>query len=288
MTFMAYSLGGAVAAAQGLVFSTSRFWSGYAFLFLLELCTILANELHDLPTDRINTNASPFNGGSRVLVEERLSPDAVRKAIFILIAGLIGVGLIIFFLSSVSSRIWVGLLLAVGMVLGLGYTIPPIRFCYRGVGELVVGITHSPYVILCGFVFQAGSLGDPRPWMISIPLFFAVLAAITLAGIPDWRADQAVGKRTLSVLFGQKSACLFAVAFATVAIVMAGLISQLPVLERYGHGIFMIAVPHWMVLTVAIGRLMRSNTYDRKINGIMQLALTFILWFGIVPLIGYV
>jgi 1,4-dihydroxy-2-naphthoate octaprenyltransferase len=155
-------------------------------------------------------------------------------------------------------------------------------------GELVVGITHSPYVILCGFIFQAGSLGDPRPWMISIPLFFAVLAAITLAGIPDYRADETVGKKTLSVIFGQKSACLLAMVFATVAVAMAELVLQFMALERWGYVLVMLAIPHWIVLTICIGRFIKSGHYDRKINGIMQLALTYVIWFAIVPLIGYV
>jgi len=286
MTFIGYSLGGAIATTQGPVFSASRFWSGYAFLFLLESCTILANELYDLPTDRINANASPFNGGSRVLVEGKLTPETVRKAIFVLLCGLAGMGVVILFLSSTSSRIWLGFLLAAGIVLGLGYTVPPVRFCYRGMGELVVGITHSPYVILYGFIVQAGSLGDPRPWMISIPLFFAVLVAITLAGIPDCRADQTVGKKTLSVALGQKRACLLAMVFAAVAIAMAGLMSHFLILERCGYVLIIVAIPHWIVLTVAIGRLIKSGNYDRRINGIMQLALTYIVWFGIVPLIG--
>lgn len=74
MTFIAYSLWEAISTSttQGPVLSTSQYWSGYAFLFLIELCTILANELYDLATDRINANANPFNGGSRVLVEGRL------------------------------------------------------------------------------------------------------------------------------------------------------------------------------------------------------------------------
>jgi 1,4-dihydroxy-2-naphthoate octaprenyltransferase len=288
MTFIAYSLGAAMTTTQGSVFSLGRFCWGYAFLFLLELCTILANELYDQPTDRINTNASPFNGGSRVLVEEKLTPEAVRKAVVVLLCVLVVMSFVILLFSNTASRLWVGLLLVTGMVLGLGYTVPPLRFCYRGMGELVVGITHSPYVILCGFLFQADSLGDPRPWVISIPLFFAVLAAITLAGIPDFLADQAVGKKTLSVAFGQKSACLLAMVFATIAVAMAGLFLHFLALGRWGYMLIMVAIPHWIVLTVCIGCFIKSRHYDRRINGIMQLALTYIIWFAIVPLVGYV
>jgi 1,4-dihydroxy-2-naphthoate octaprenyltransferase len=288
MTFIAYSLGGGLAISQGSVFSHGRFWLGYAFLFFLELCTILANELYDQPTDRINYNASPFNGGSRVLVEEKLTPEAVRKAVVVLLCALVGMSFAILLFSNTASRPWVGLLLVTGMVLGLGYTVPPLCFCYRGMGELVVGITHSPYVILCGFLFQANSLGDPRPWMISIPLFFAVLAAITLAGIPDFRADQAVGKKTLSVVFGQKNACLIAMVFATVAVATAGLFLRFLPMGRWGYVLIMVAIPHWIVLALCIGRFIKSQRYDRKINGILQLALTYIIWFAIVPLVGYV
>jgi 1,4-dihydroxy-2-naphthoate octaprenyltransferase len=204
--------------------------------------------------------------------------------------GLATVAFAILLLSSTYSRIWVGLLLMAGIIMGLGYTIPPIRFCYRGMGELIVGITQSPFVIICGFILQAGSLSDPRPWVISIPLFFAVLAAITLAGVPDWRADKTVGKKTLSVIFGQKKVCLLAIFFATIAIVAAVIIPQFLAWRHWQGWVYWLnlaAIPHWILLIVFIGYLIKTDHYDRKINGVMQLALGFIMWFSIVPLIGY-
>jgi 1,4-dihydroxy-2-naphthoate octaprenyltransferase len=155
-------------------------------------------------------------------------------------------------------------------------------------GELVVGITHSPYVICCGFVFQAGSLGNPMPWTISLPLFFSVLAAITLAGIPDCRADQTVGKKTLSVIFGPKRACQLAMVFATLAIATSGLVSHLLDWPRGGYWLILVAVPNWIVLTLALARFIKSGIYDRRIDRILQLALTYIVWFGLFPLVSYV
>ena len=78
LSFVAYSLGTAMAGAKGLGFTLNTYLLGYAYLFLLELCAVLSNELWDLPMDRINRNASPFNGGSRVLVEGRLKPAEVQ------------------------------------------------------------------------------------------------------------------------------------------------------------------------------------------------------------------
>jgi 1,4-dihydroxy-2-naphthoate octaprenyltransferase len=289
MTFIAYSLGASLAAGEASAFDTARFWLGYAFLFLLELCTILANELYDLPTDRINTNASAFNGGSRVLVEKKLTPEAVRRVLFLLMCGLVFIAFSILLISGTFSRIRIGFLLLAGVIMGLGYTTPPLRFGYRGMGELIVAVTHSPFVIIWGFILQAGSIWDPMPWVISTPLFFAVLAAITLAGVPDWRADKTVGKKTLSVLMGRKKACVLAILFATIAVAEAGIIPQYPALEHgqgWAYWLSFITIAHWFFLILSIAYLIKSAHYDRTINGIMQLALGYIVWFGIIPLIG--
>lgn len=285
MSFIAYSLGAALAGEKGLGFTWHTYLLGYAYLFILELCAVLSNELWDLPTDRINHNASPFNGGSRILVEGGLTPKAVQTFLKWVLCLLVGSGLWLLFECDDSSRIPVTVLLMAGVFMGLGYTIPPLKFSYRGVGELVVGLTHAPYVILCGFVFQSGSWADSSPWIMSAPLFFAVLAAITLAGVPDQHADKRAFKKTLSVVFGEQTACLLAVVFATLAVVMGTLLWRFQVVEASGGLFVVVAIPHWALLLLAIFLLVKSGNYDRRIDGIMQIALSYILWFGMIPLV---
>ena len=263
MTFVAYSLGAAIANSKGLEFSRSVYLLGYGYLFLLELCAVVSNELWDLPTDRINRNASPFNGGSRVLVEGRLSPEEVKTFLIRTLCLLVGSGILLVFACDPTSRIRVIVLLIAGAFMGLGYTIPPIKFSYRGLGELVVGLTHSPYVILCGFVFQSGSWADPTPWIMSAPLFFAVLAAITLSGVPDQRADKRAFKKTLSVVFGEQTACLLAVLFATLAVVIGTLVWHFQMMAGSGGLLVVIATPHWALLLTAIFFLI---SFCRKIQ----------------------
>jgi 1,4-dihydroxy-2-naphthoate octaprenyltransferase len=287
MTFVAYSLGAAIAGSKGLEFSWGIYLSGYVYLFLLELCAVLSNELWDLPTDRINRNASPFNGGSRVLVEGRLSPEEVKTFLIRTLCLFLGSGIWLVFVCDPTSRIRVIVLLIAGAFMGLGYTVPPIKFCYRGLGELVVGLTHGPYVILCGFVFQSGSWADPTPWIISAPLFFAVLAAITLAGVPDQRADKRAFKKTLSVVFGEQTACLMAVVFATLAVFIGTLVWHFQMIAGSGGLLVVIATPHWALLLIPIFFLIKSGDYDRRIDGIMQIALSYIIWFGMIPLVNF-
>jgi 1,4-dihydroxy-2-naphthoate octaprenyltransferase len=287
MTLIAYGLGAAIAASRNFAFSLSVFVLGYAYLFLLEFCAILANELFDLPSDRINKNASPFNGGSRVLVEGRLGPAEVKKALGAGLLVLTGLGLWLVMACHSSTVIWVVLLLAAGLLMGLGYTVPPLKFCYRGLGELVVGIMQSPYVILCGYVFQTGTLTQAAPWLVGIPLFFAVLAAITLSGIPDHQADKAVSKKTLSVLLGQRQAALLSGLFATLA-AFAGIGMWRLTLQHDKLGLFMLAaVGHGIILIIAVARLAKMGGHAGRIDGVMLLALSYIIWFTAVPLAIY-
>jgi 1,4-dihydroxy-2-naphthoate octaprenyltransferase len=288
MTFMAYSLGAVVAASKTQAFDVSLFLLGYLYLCLLELCTILANELFDLPTDRINENASPFNGGSRMLVEGRLQPSEVKTALTVKFLLLAVLGLWLVIACNPDARRWVILFLTGGLIMGLGYTVPPLKFCYRGLGELVVGMTHSPYVILCGYVFQSSSWSDPIPWLTSVPLFFAVLGAITLAGIPDHQADQAVSKKTLSVLLGQRRAALLAGLFVILAF-LTGMAIWRSTLVQEPLGILMLlAAAHGIILVIAISRRVKSAGLVGRIDGVMQLALSYIVWFGVIPLAIYV
>ena len=86
MTWLAYSLG---ALAQSVVvgrFNLRLYLLGYLVLFLIEFCTILANEYFDYDSDRQNMNFSTFTGGTRALVEGNLTFREVRIGIFVALA----------------------------------------------------------------------------------------------------------------------------------------------------------------------------------------------------------
>lgn len=288
MACIAYSMGAAAASATSQKFDLSVYAVGYAVIFLVEVCTIFCNEYYDFGTDRLNENFSIFTGGTRVLVEGKLSFKELKTGIFI-------VALLITMMSSLLIRIDGDVspsllisFLVLGLFLGIGYTVPPLKFSYRGMGELVVGTTHSFYLVLSGYVFQTGIWQNSLPWLLSIPLFFAVLAANTLAGIPDRVADEAVSKRSISVVFGSRRAtvlaavCLLVAAFAGTALwyfsIIGGPLSLL----------ILVAIPHGMLLLRALLELMRAEKYDRRIDRIMGMALSYIIWFGLVPLISLI
>ncbi len=74
MTWLAYTAGALGAAkVNGSTFQWRAYLWGYVCLFFLELSTVLTNDLFDYESDRKNVLYGPFTGGSRTLVEGRLT-----------------------------------------------------------------------------------------------------------------------------------------------------------------------------------------------------------------------
>jgi len=287
MVIITYGVGAAIASAQTGQFNWTWCILGWACLFLIELATVMSNEYLDYASDRVNKNTSPFTGGSRMLVDGPLTFPEVRRAI---------IGVLVLFTAAAAAlvsilppehRLVTAMWLLLGVVLGIGYTAPPLRLSYRGLGELDVAFTHSAYVILVGYVVQTGVSSNPLPWLVSIPSFFAVLSANTLAGIPDHEADASVRKRSLSVLLGHRAAATIAIVSALAAAGAGMWLWRSGMIGGRVGMVFAAAVVHALALTVALSGFLRSGSYDRRIDPIMINALNFIIWFGIIPLIYF-
>jgi 1,4-dihydroxy-2-naphthoate octaprenyltransferase len=281
MTWLAYLLGALLASIGGAL-DHAAFWWGLAALFFLEAATVLSNDLLDLESDRINLNFGPFTGGSRVLVDGRLSAPQVQRAIGVaLLLALSCAGGI---LATSAEPAASGVLLLVMAALALGYTVPPLELSRRGLGELDVGLTHATGAILCGFVFQGGAPGDPAPWLLSAPLALAVLPSIILAGVADCAADRAVGKGTLAVRLGVRGAFALAGSFAMLAAAAALILIWATPVGGLLAGIEYLAPLHAMLLLLLLARQAPRADDIARIDGLMVAALAYMLWFVVVPL----
>jgi len=156
-TWIAYSLGAMAAPKRAHKWNHKVSWVGYLVLFLIELSTILANEFCDYGTDRLNKDAGPFTGGTKVLVEGKLGFVEVKAGILASLILALGFGYLLIRINEQVYSFSILLLIITGLFLGLGCAAPPLKFSYRGLGEITVAITYSPYVILCGYIFQQGS-----------------------------------------------------------------------------------------------------------------------------------
>jgi 1,4-dihydroxy-2-naphthoate polyprenyltransferase len=281
MSAAAYGLGAAMAARQTGDFALRPFWIGLASLVTLKAATVFVNELVDYESDCRNTHAGIFTGGSRVLVEGKIGRKAMRAGVAAM--------LVLFFVTIMAlwpqtRSVACFVLLGVLSVLAIGYTAPPLKLCWRGLGELDVGVTHSFLVVLFGFSVQGVSPGTLLPWLVSIPMFLAILPAITLSGIPDHDADRAAGKRTLSVIFGPRAATRIAEVTAVLAAAFAIWADMTGALSKAFGGITVFTLTHATVLTILLERHIDHRLAPGRIDGLMVSSLLYILWFVAFPL----
>jgi 1,4-dihydroxy-2-naphthoate octaprenyltransferase len=178
------------------------------------------------------------------------------------------------------------LISAVFFVVALGYTIPPLKLSYRGLGELTVGITHSFAVVLSGYLFQGGSLQDSFSWWLSLPLFLSVLPSIILAGIPDYEADAIADKKTIAVRLGSRGAIQLAIFFTTISALSVIIFSLSGVLPKIFSGILYGVIPHAILLVTLLGRHLQKKFIHGRIDALIIAALTYLMWFAIIPLLN--
>jgi 1,4-dihydroxy-2-naphthoate octaprenyltransferase len=282
MTGIAYALGAFAAEKLSYGFSWVTFWLGYLLIFLIELATVYINEIYDYDTDSMNKQYGIFNGGSRVLVNQELSLTNLKTAVFRIIAAIPIVFILLGFSSSSPVLPMLVLSLTL-MIMAFGYTARPLSLCYRTMGELTVGLTHSIMVILCGFIFQGGAYADPFPWMLSVPLFFSIIPSITLAGIPDYEADRLAGKRTLAVRFGKNTAARIAIGCSILALVTSFYLYVKNDVPGAYNLMLIFPALHALWLISALLKYIGLEQKPAQINKLMILALTFLMWFALIP-----
>lgn len=286
MTFAAYAAGAFGAVSSGYAFNSPLFWLGYLWIFLLEVATVFTNDYFDFQTDKQNKFFGPFNGGSRVLVEGELRPEKLKKA-SLLLFGLSLLAAILLLISLPGPGLGTVFFIVLFFTIALGYTVPPLRLSYRGLGELDVALTHSIAVILSGYVFLGGSFTDPLPWLLSLPIFLAILPSIILAGIPDYEADKAASKKTLAVRLGRKGAAGVAAAITLLAAAVLVYWKEGEVVPgTYGNAVYG-ALLHSFLLLALLYQYLKKPEAPGRIDDLMVASLTYLLWFVLIPLFRF-
>ncbi len=191
----------------------------------------VANDVFDTMSGADDANVTPtqFSGGSRVIQYGLVSlrQMATLSTIFYVLAGLIG--LILLATHGSTALLAIGI---VGFIVSLGYTAPPLKFVYRGLGEIAVALGFGPLMLLGAYVVQTGGSIAWEPAVASIPVALLVSLILYVNEIPDRRGDARAGKRTLPVRFSREAVIggyNVAVAAAYVVLVVGVVVGALPV-----------------------------------------------------------
>ena len=196
-TIVPVVLGIAIAARQGSFDLLTAVLTVVGASFV-QLGLNVANDVFDTAQGADDANVTPtkFSGGSRVIQYGLVSfrQMAGLATIFYVAAGLIG--LVLLALRGSPALLAIGV---VGFIVSIGYTAPPLKFVYRGLGEIAVAVGFGPLMLLGAYVVQTRGAFSWEPLVASLPIALLVALILYVNEIPDRRGDARVGKRTLPV-----------------------------------------------------------------------------------------
>lgn len=181
---------------QALAFSINRnlnwhyFWLGLLGVGLVLSGVELFNEYFDAK-----------EGGDRIFLAEKPHiPD------YFYYLGLFVFILAFFIGLYLSLKIgWLILLFSfLGFLGAYFYVGPPIRWAYRGFGEIVITLSYGPFMLLGSFYLQARRIAA-APILVSLILGLLIFSLSIANEIPDYFQDKLVGKRNLVVRLGRKA-----------------------------------------------------------------------------------
>lgn len=226
-SFVPVWIGVAAVAYQGRDVSLSLLLLTLLAIALVHAGVNVLNDYYDElnGTDRCNTKRLfPFTGGSRFIQNGVLGTEEtfLFGALLVSAAMLLGISLA---WSSGMGLLWIGLL---GLLLGWGYSAPPLRFNSRGMGEPAVALGFGVLIPLGTWYVQTGEMAW-YPVLVSLPVALLVMNVLYINQFPDHDADVVSGKHHWVVRLGlERASLVYRVASAgTVAIVILLVITGL-------------------------------------------------------------
>ena len=280
-TLVPVALGIFIAARQGSFDLVAALLTIVAASFV-QLGLNVANDVFDTIQGADDANVTPtqFSGGSRVIQYGLVSlrQMAALSTVFYVLAGVIG--LVLLATRGSTELLVIGV---VGIIVSLGYTAPPLKFVYRGLGEIAVALGFGPFMLVGAYVVQTRGALSWEPFVASVPVALLVALILYVNEIPDRRGDARAGKRTLPVRFSSRAVIAgynTAAALAYVALVAGVIAGLLPVPAL----LMLLTIP----LALQVSRGLEPN-YDNPygLMAVMGVNVKLHLMAGLALLAGY-
>ena len=280
-TIVPVVLGIAIAARQGSfdLLTAALTVVGAAFV---QLGLNVANDVFDSVQGADDANVTPtqFSGGSRVIQYGLVTLRQMAGLATIFYFAAAAIGVILLALRGSPALLAIGV---IGFIVSIGYTAPPLKLVYRGLGEVAVALGFGPLMLLGAYVVQTGGTLTWEPVVASLPIALLVALILYVNEIPDRRGDARAGKRTLpvrlpkaTVVGGYRLAAVAAYAILVVG-VAAGLL-PIPAL------LALLSIP----LALQVSRGLEPN-YDNPyaLMAVMGVNVKLHLYAGLLLLGGY-
>ncbi len=192
-------LGVAMALYAGATLNLPALLWGQVAITAIQWMTSYNNEFFDLAADRANRSPTRWAGGSRVLTDGLLPPQAALMAALVL--GALGLSAALVLTWVVRTGPLTLPLIALALLWAWNYSAPPVRLEGRGLGELTVALLVPGMTPLVGFYLQTGQF-KPLVLLAVVPLCCLQISTQLSTEFSDATGDAAAGKRTLVVRLG--------------------------------------------------------------------------------------
>jgi 1,4-dihydroxy-2-naphthoate polyprenyltransferase len=201
-----YLLGAAWAYAIAGAFDAAVFWSGLGGVVLAVIGVEAFNEYFDarMGTDRVfNPEEAPPVTQAVLWIGVAAFAGALAVGVHLTIHG--GWPILAFALAGGAAAIF--------------YEAPPLRWSYRGLGELVIALAYGPWMVLGSLYLHTGAASWSALAASLVPALLIMALAVVNA-IPDFHQDRLVGKRNLVVRMGRERAVRLYLALASTALLV--------------------------------------------------------------------
>lgn len=188
-----YFLGQALANFYQKYLDWNKFWLGFLGIFFA-LCGVeLFNEYFDAR-----------EGGDRIFSVEI---TAIPRQFYAL--GILSLGVSFCIGSYLALRTgWPILLFSfLGFMAAYFYVGPPLKWAYRGLGEIIIALSYGPFMLLGSYYLQTRRI-DLLPFFVSLICALIIFCLAIINEIPDYYQDKLSGKRNLVVKLGKGRAIL--------------------------------------------------------------------------------
>lgn len=251
-------------------------------LFAL-VATAFANDYADAESDMINRTFNIFSGGSRVIPEGLISETYMLRAIVIssslsVIFSLVLVGLL------KGHLIVLGLTL-IGLVIGIEYSLPPLRINYRGFGEFFVMFMYSIFCVFFGYATQTGPVFDMNVLYLSMPLAASMFLMILITEVPDTESDKVSGKKTIPAIFGEKTSLLIYSMGVVALYVVIFVLNRTDIVDKFIFSGISFSLPMGVYLAVLASS--KKGMRSKGLSVLCGLTLILNVWVNIVLTLNY-
>lgn len=268
-----YALGGGVVHYLGVAIDWRVYWLGQAWVTMLQLSAQYLNEYFDAAQDRQNPNRTPFSGGSGVLGPDGLPRRTALLAAYACLAVTASLTVLLISQGRLSAASVIVMIL--GILGAILYSVPPVRLSSSGYGELTVSILVANLVPAFALLLQTDQLHRLLA-MSTFPLMMLHLAMMLAFELPDYAADLRAEKRTLMVRMGWQrgmtlhNLLIFGAYLTLGAAILFGLDAfiALPAVLTLPLGLLQV----WQIRRIAEGA--RPNWSALTLTGIVLFAVT--------------